>query len=349
MKLKKLQIGDTRIGISRASVYRFPSFPFGPPPSYTGPGMDENGAERVYVTRVNEPVANVGVSILASTPGSVVEPWLLGSLDENDVQGYAGTPVNVNDLTFDARIDIGTAAAIFPRQQSLYVAVDSGRDEFTGRSRGGRYILNSWINDVTPPFVELVTQRVSTGRPLIVARALDLGAGVDPLSLVLAYKRVLIGAAAYDPFTGFILFGLPPDAPKLVAGKAAAVVVASDYQEAKNVNTIGDDIMPNTTYRGTSLRVVNGPAVTWLSPEVRQCVAASERLLVVASAAQKLREVRFLADGKRVGVARTGPGGLYSLTWKTKQARTGRHTLVAVAVDRAGATAAASRVVRRCR
>jgi hypothetical protein len=349
VKLKKIQIGDTRIGISRASVYRFPSFPFGPPPSYTGPGMDENGAERVYVTKVNEPVANVGVSILSSTPGSVVEPWLLGSLDENDVQGYAGTPVNVNDLTFDARIDIGTAAAIFPRQQSLYVAVDSGRDEFTGRSRGGRYILNSWVNDVTPPFVELVTQRVSTGRPLIVARAIDLGAGVDPLSLVLAYKRVLIGAAAYDPFTGFILFGLPPEAPKLVAGKAAAVVVASDYQEAKNVNTIGDDIMPNTTYRGTSLRVVNGPAVTWLAPEVRQCVATSERLLVVASAAQKLREVRFLADGKRIGVARTGPDGLYSLTWKTKQASTGRHTLVAVAVDRAGAKASSSRVVRRCR
>jgi hypothetical protein len=311
--------------------------------------MDENGAEKVYVTRVNEPVANVGVSILASTPGSVIEPWLLGSLDENDVQGYAGTPVNVNDLTFDARIDIGAAAAVFPRQQALYVAVESGRDPFTGRSRGGRYILNSWVNDVTPPFVELLTQRVSAGRPLLVARALDLGAGVDPLSLVLAYKRVLVGASAYDPFTGFILFGLPAEVPKLVAGNARAVVVASDYQEAKNVNTIGDDILPNTTYRAATLHVVKGPAVTWLAPDVRQCVAASERLLVAASAAQKLREVRFLADGKPIGVDRKGPDGLYSLTWKTKAAGTGRHTLVAVAVTRSGAKASSSRVVRRCR
>ena len=78
---------------------------------------DENGAERVYVTKVNEPVANVGVSILASTPGSVVEPWLLGSPDQNDVQGYAGTPVNVNAYISTSTPIIGVAGAGFPRQQ----------------------------------------------------------------------------------------------------------------------------------------------------------------------------------------------------------------------------------------
>ncbi len=349
LKLKKLQSGDTRAGISRAGVYRFPSFPFGPPPSYTGAGMDENGAEKVYVTHVNEPVANVGVSVLAETPGSVVDPWLLGSLDENDVQGYAGTPMNVNDLTFDARFDIGAAAAIFPRQQSLYVAVDSGRDPFTGKSLGGRYLLNSWVNDMTPPFVQLVTQRVAAGRPLLIGRVLDLGAGVDPLSLVLAYRRVLVGASAFDPLTGFVVFGLPSEAPELQPGRTRAIVVASDYQEAKNVNTIGTEILPNTTYLAATLQVVNEPAVTWLAPEARQCAAKSERLLVAASATRRLREVRFLVDGSRIAVDSKGAGGLYDVAWNARRAKAGPHTLTAVAVDTAGAEGSSSRTVRRCR
>ncbi len=61
---------------------------------------------------------------------------------------------------------------------------------------------------------------------------------------MIAYKRVLVGASAYDPLTGFVLFGLPAEAPKLTPGKTRTIVVASDYQEAKNVNTVGDDIYP---------------------------------------------------------------------------------------------------------
>jgi hypothetical protein len=273
---------------------------------------------------------------------------MLGSLDENDVQGYAGTPVDVNDLTFDARVDVGAAAAVFPREQALYIAVDSGRDPFTGRSQGGQYLLNSWVNDVTPPFVELVTQRVPAGRPLLIARTLDLGAGVDPLSLVLAYKRVLVGASAYDPLSGFVLFALPEQAPALKSGKNRLVVVSSDYQEAKNVNTVGNEILPNTSYLGGTLRVVNGPAVTWLSPEVRQCVGKSERLLVAAGSTRKLREVRFLVDGRRIGRDRKAAGGLASLVWKTAGVATGAHRLTAVAVDAAGKAASSSRTVRRC-
>jgi hypothetical protein len=50
---------------------------------------------------------------------------VLGSPDENDVQGYAGTPVNVNNLTLDFPLDIGAAATVFPRTKAYYVAVDS--------------------------------------------------------------------------------------------------------------------------------------------------------------------------------------------------------------------------------
>ncbi|MGH3003356.1 MAG: S8 family serine peptidase, partial [Gaiellaceae bacterium] len=88
--LKKLQTGDTASGTNRVSVYCCPSEPFGPPPSYTGAPMNEDGAEHLYSYDINEPVVNFGVSVLSSSPGAVVDPFVLGSKDENDVQGYAG-------------------------------------------------------------------------------------------------------------------------------------------------------------------------------------------------------------------------------------------------------------------
>ena len=98
--------------------------------------MNEDGAETLYRIRLDEPAVNVGAAVIASSPGSLVHPWVLGSPDENDVQGYAGTPVNVNNLTVDFPLDIGAAATVFPRTKAYYVSVDSGRDQFTGRSLG---------------------------------------------------------------------------------------------------------------------------------------------------------------------------------------------------------------------
>src|SRR5919206_3636734 len=106
--------------------------------------MNESGAETTYTTSVERPVVNLGVAIQASTPGSLVDPWFLGSPNERDVQGYAGTPVNVNELMFDFGIDIGAAGASFPKVQRFYVSVDSGSDVFTKRSLPGRYVLRSW-------------------------------------------------------------------------------------------------------------------------------------------------------------------------------------------------------------
>ena len=63
VKLASLQVGDTRRATSRASVYRWPAAPFGPPPSYTGPPIDENGAEQLYVTELAQPAVNMGVAV----------------------------------------------------------------------------------------------------------------------------------------------------------------------------------------------------------------------------------------------------------------------------------------------
>ena len=81
--------------------------------------------------RVNEHVVNVGVSVVAIGAGALIDPWFLGSLNENDVQGYAGTPVNVNGLTFEYQFDNEAAAVDFPHEGRYFVSVDSRADPYT--------------------------------------------------------------------------------------------------------------------------------------------------------------------------------------------------------------------------
>ena len=348
-QLKRFQLGDTVNGPNRVSAYCCPAAPFGPPPDYAGPTMSETGTETLYVTSIDRPVANLGVAVETSSAGSIIDPWFLGSPNERDVQGYAGTPVNVNELMLDFSIDIGSAGASFPKVQRFYVSVDSGSDDFTHQSLPGRYVLRSWVNDVRPPRIRLLTKRVAVGRPTIVARVIDKGAGVDPLSLVIAYRGVLVGAVLYDPTSGIAIFPLPQQAAAIPKGSTRAILTASDYQESKNVNSVGADILPNTAFRWVGLTGVSGPALTWVSPAENQCVGKTAGLLVVASSTRRVRSVRFFVDGKQIGIDRKGASDLFSDSWTTRLAAAGRHELRAVETDAGGHTLAATRHVKVCR
>ena len=91
IQLRRFQVGNTARGFSNASVYRFPSFPFGPPPDYVGKPMDEKGAEtRVHAARQQRRGERgrrrrrLRARARSSTRGCSARP------DENDVQGYPG-------------------------------------------------------------------------------------------------------------------------------------------------------------------------------------------------------------------------------------------------------------------
>lgn len=350
LRLQGVQAGDTREGPSRASVYRWPTAPYGPAPSYTGPPLIEDGGEQVYVTDLNEPAVNMGVSVALQSSGSLIDPFFLGSLDENDVTGYTGTPANVNAFLYNFRAPAQAAGIQFPRQGQYFVSVDSGRDDFTGKSLAGRYVMRAWLNDVSPPLAAMMTTTVAAGHPTLVARTIDLQSGVDPLSLAIGYGKVVIGAAAYDPVSGIAIFPLPAGAPKLKIGKTRSVLVSGDFQETKNVDQAGEitSILPNTSYVGARLKVVNGPAVTWLLPDEDECTAKRERLLVVASATTRIREVQFLDGDREIARVKRGPAGLYATTWNTKGLERGAHTLKAVVVDASGAEASQARSVKVC-
>jgi minor extracellular serine protease Vpr len=345
--IKRNQPGDTSRGTSYVSTYRFPTEPFGPPPFYTGKPFDEDGAERVYTVRVSSHVANAGVAVVASGANALVEPWFLGSLNEDDVQGYPGTPVNVNALTFEYQFDTAAAAVDFPHGGRYFVAVDSRADPYTDLPLRGAYLLRSWQNDVRPPRFRFLTKVVSPGRPLLAAVATDRGAGVDPLSLVIGYRQTLLLAALYDPASGLVLWPLD-GAPKIRLGKTPMIAVASDYQESKNIDQAGA-LLPNTAFRSFRLRAVARPTVTWLLPRSRACVSRVEGLFVTAGSTHRVRSVRFF-DGRRLIAKDTqGIESLYDTPWRTGKARRGRHVLRAVVRDRRGATASARRIVRVCR
>jgi subtilisin family serine protease len=347
--LQQFQQGTTKTGVSRASAYRYPAAAFGPSPTYTAPPVNEDGAERVYKIQLNDPALNVGAAVIDSSPGSLVHPWMLGSLDENDVQGYAGTPVNVNNLTIDYPLDIGAAAAVFPRTKAYYVAVDSGRDPFTNKSLAGSYVLRAWVDDLQPPLLGLITTRVSAGRPTLALRVLDLGSGVDPYSLVVGYGRVLVAAAAYDFQTGIALFPLPRSAPLLKAGNRRLDASAADFQESKNVDSVGDELLPNTAFASGTLKVVSGPTVSWLVPDTNECAPRKTQLVTLAGSTAAVRSVRFFNGSKQIAlVRRGGAGGLYGAAWTRPRLKKGRYTLKAVVTDARGRTARAERVVRVC-
>jgi len=345
--LRVNQLGDTSNGTSYVNQYRFPTEPFGPPPFYTGKPFNEDGAEQVYTVRVTDHVANAGVAVVAAEPNTLIEPWFLGSLNEDDVQGYQGTPVNVNGLTFEYQFDNGAAALDFPHEGRYFVVVDSRADPYTNSPLRGRYILHAWQNDVTPPRFRFLTNVVTPGRPLLAAIATDRGAGIDPLSLVVGYKQTLLLASLYDPVSGLVVWALD-GAPKIGLGRTPVLAVASDYQESKNIDQAGN-LLPNSVFREVRVRAVARPTVNWLLPKTRACVARVEGLFVTAGSTRGVRKVTFFDGARRIAIVKRGGEGLYDTPWRTRKAHRGRHLLRVVVTDRRGHTASARRLVRVCR
>jgi subtilisin family serine protease len=357
--LRRVQRGDTTSGVDRARVYRYPSAPFAVTSVFgIDQPVDEDGREKVYAIDIQRRAVNVGVAVTAPMPdprapvetqlSAPIHPWFLGSLDENDVQGYAGTPVNVNTSLPDFLFGTMTAGTVFATPGRYYVSVDSGRDPFTGRSQAGPFVLRSWVNDVKPPVIRLLTPKVSSGHPTVAFRATDVLSGVDPLSISINYSRQLVGASFFDPRTGVAVIPIPRSTTELREGRVTITLVAADNQETKNVNVVGKNIMPNTRIMRARLRVVSAPTIAWVGPGNRGCVSGDVQLAVVANSSALISSVGFFDGGREVGRVRTTSSGVYTVTWRTARLRKGKHTLTATVSDTQGREASAKRIVRVC-
>ena len=132
--LKTVQSGDTRSGEDRARVYRWPTSPF----SILGifgvdPSVNDDGKEKIYSLTITKQAVNAGVVVVKPTPkldasitallssNQPIHPWFMGSLDENDVLGYAGIPVNVNESLPDFLYSLGASGGVFLPPGRYYV------------------------------------------------------------------------------------------------------------------------------------------------------------------------------------------------------------------------------------
>ena len=315
--------------------------------------MIEDGAERVYVVpHLKRPVVNFGVGVVGSSRNAVIDPWLLGSLDENDVQGETGTPMNVNPLTFDFGLAIGAAGVDLPVAQALLRRgrLDAGSLHGAGRCEG-RYRLRYWVNDLRPPVVKLLTRRVAVGRPTLAVRAQDRGAGVDPYSMLIAYQGVAVAAAAYDSSSGIADLRAAERGAEVQHGRNLALLAASDFQESKNVSTFGPNVMPNTRFRFANITGRAGdddhvaPPASPRLPARQQPGAARAREHDEPDPEGALLQRASL---DRSGSNRYAPGCTRS-RGGPRRARKGLHRLRAVAISASGRDARTSRVVRVCR
>jgi hypothetical protein len=123
---------------------------------------------------------------------------------------------------------------------------------------------------------------------------------------------------------------------------------AADFQESKNVDSVGDQLLPNTAFASGPISVVKRPTITWITPDTGDCATARTPLLVLAGSTAQVRSVRFLDGRKQVATVRRGTAGIFSATWTRGRAAKGRHTLRAIVTDAQGRRAEAQRAVRVC-
>jgi subtilisin family serine protease len=230
-------LGDNTGLPGRVSSYRYPDNPaaFGIATVLAGP-------EEVFRVNLPKPVANFGAAVLSRGTARVhIEPRVVVAGDENRLTGYAGLPVNLNPYLEWWEAAEPVVGAIRPKAGAYDIVFDT-----PSRAAAGRFTFRFWINDTTPPAVQLLTTTLAAGVPLKLALT-DAGSSVDPSSL----SATVDGSGHGVSFTGnraIVRVG------SLARGRHTLVFSASDYQEAKNMEDVAA-ILPNTRVLRTTFTV----------------------------------------------------------------------------------------------
>ncbi|MER3409699.1 MAG: hypothetical protein C4306_06300 [Thermoleophilia bacterium] len=222
--------GDTRRGQARVRSYRYPD---GPQPA----GVSNNlpGPEQVFRVVVRRPVANLGVRVLSAARGVRVTPRLVLAGDENRLAGYAALPLDINPYRASFGTPIPVAGALAPAPGAYDLVFDT-----PPAARPGPFVFRLWMDDVAPPRLRLLTRAVRLGTSRLLLAVTDRGSGVDPSSLS-AQVDGRPAEVSYDAARGEARVSLR----RLAEGRHRLSVRAADFQETKNMETLGP-ILPNT-------------------------------------------------------------------------------------------------------
>ncbi|HKI91838.1 MAG TPA: S8 family serine peptidase [Gaiellaceae bacterium] len=221
-----LYTGDTRGKESRVATYRYPDRGVA-----AGVPTDLSGPEQVFRFTLRKPVANFGVVVLTRQRGSRVSPRVVEAGDENRLVGYTGIPVAINPYVGIAR-PVPVVGAVLPLPGPYDIVFDT-----PAGAKPGTFLFRFWINDTTPPTVKLLRRQVRRGEPIRLS-VRDDGSGVDPGSLVASVNGTQV------PFS-YAHGVVSLETTTMHAGTHRIRLVASDYQETKNMEDVGP-VLPNT-------------------------------------------------------------------------------------------------------
>ena len=203
----------------------------------TGVQTDLSGPEQVFQYRLKAPAANLGAVVLTHARGVRVSPRLVVGDDENRLVGYTAIPVDINPYADFGRI-VPAVGAVFPAPATYDIVFDT-----PAGAKPGKFTFRFWVNDLTPPTVRLLTRTVRVNQKIRL-RVTDGGSGVDPASFI-------VNVDALRPSYVYKAGVLTISPGKLKRGAHRLTLVASDYQETKNMENTGP-VRPNTrTFNAT--------------------------------------------------------------------------------------------------
>ncbi|HEX6399624.1 MAG TPA: S8 family serine peptidase, partial [Actinomycetota bacterium] len=216
--------GDTRGHPPLVDSYRYPEDPRG-----IGISRQMLGPERVFRFSLRRAVANFGVVVTGGKAG--VEPRIVRAGDENRLIGEIGLPYVANPYLTRFGRPFPVAGAALPAAGDYDIVFDTA-----SVGEAGAFTFRFWIGDTTPPRLRLLSSRGGVLR--ILAR--DDEAGIDPSSIRVSVDGAR-RAARYDARRRRIV----TTGARLRPGRHVLHVVASDYQELKNMENVRR-ILPNT-------------------------------------------------------------------------------------------------------
>ena len=176
-------------------------------------------------------IANFGVAVVS---GRVV-PHVVFDGDENRLVGYAGLPQALNPYLKTFGQFRPVAGAVLPGPGTYDIVFDT-----RSAAAAGKFAFRFWKNDTRPPTVRVVSS--SHGR--LVVAITDAGAGVDPDSVAATLDGHVVSARLTDGRLSF----------RAAAGSHKLQVMASDYQELKNMEDVAP-IKPNTATVTRTVRI----------------------------------------------------------------------------------------------
>lgn len=202
--------------------------------------------------------------------------------------------------------------------------------DFLKQSKG--FKVTSIVNgrarpDITLPTVSITSPSSSaivSGAIIIQVSASD-NVGVSMVSV--SVDGSLVANSSTSPYT--FLWN------SATVSNATHTITATAKDAAGNSKTASIQVSVNNTTTGD----ITKPLVSITSPADGGSVSGTVNVAVSASDNVGVGSVEFDVDGAKVGTSTTSP---YSFSWNTTSVASGTHTLMAVAKDAAGNSAAAS-------